>query len=250
MVLRPASAVSFLEAVPTNTTFASVSAPAGWTCTAPAVGGTGNVTCTDPALAAGASANHHRRRERCAKCHRHFDHGDFLSFFYDQRSELSEQQHDHYYSGHRRLRPGRHQQWHAQPGRGRQQYHLHPGCDQYRSQQLQHCDLYGSDSSQYDIRLSCSRTRGMDLHHHWIHQLHQSQCGAGLDQYLPRGGDCRLQARRRAPSSPTQRQSPPPTQRHEYRTIIQPQSLLRSRAATQADLSVTNTASPNPGVGR
>ena len=52
----PASAVSFLEAVPTNTTFVSVSAPAGWTCTAPAVGGTGNVTCSDPTLAASASA--------------------------------------------------------------------------------------------------------------------------------------------------------------------------------------------------
>jgi len=51
-----ASAVSFLEAVPTNTTFASVSAPAGWTCTTPAVGGTGNVTCTDPSMASNTSA--------------------------------------------------------------------------------------------------------------------------------------------------------------------------------------------------
>ncbi len=52
-----ASAVSFLQAVPTNTTFVSVSAPAGWTCTSPAVGGTGNITCSDPTLAASASAN-------------------------------------------------------------------------------------------------------------------------------------------------------------------------------------------------
>ncbi|MFZ0417401.1 MAG: C25 family cysteine peptidase [Candidatus Sulfotelmatobacter sp.] len=51
-----ATTVSFLEAVPTNTTFASVSAPAGWTCTTPAVGATGNVTCTDPSLAANTSA--------------------------------------------------------------------------------------------------------------------------------------------------------------------------------------------------
>ena len=50
------STVSFLEAVPTNTTFASVSAPAGWTCTTPAVGGTGNVTCTDPSMASNTSA--------------------------------------------------------------------------------------------------------------------------------------------------------------------------------------------------
>jgi uncharacterized repeat protein (TIGR01451 family) len=53
----PASAVNFLEAVPANTTFVSVSAPAGWSCTAPAVGGTGNITCSDPTLALGASAN-------------------------------------------------------------------------------------------------------------------------------------------------------------------------------------------------
>ena len=52
-----ASGVSFLEPVPANTTFASVSAPAGWTCTTPAVGGTGNVTCTNPSLALSASAN-------------------------------------------------------------------------------------------------------------------------------------------------------------------------------------------------
>src|SRR5271157_4090038 len=50
--------VSFTEATPTNTTFQSVSAPAGWTCTAPAVGATGNVNCTDPsAMAAGAAAD-------------------------------------------------------------------------------------------------------------------------------------------------------------------------------------------------
>jgi uncharacterized repeat protein (TIGR01451 family) len=52
-----ATAVSFTEATPTNTTFSSVSAPAGWSCTAPPVGGTGNVTCTDASLAAGASAD-------------------------------------------------------------------------------------------------------------------------------------------------------------------------------------------------
>ncbi len=51
------SAVVFTEATPTNTTFESVSAPAGWTCTAPAVGATGTVTCNDPSLAASASAD-------------------------------------------------------------------------------------------------------------------------------------------------------------------------------------------------
>ena len=46
-----------MEATPANTTFASVSAPVGWSCTAPAVGGTGNVTCTDTSLASGSSAD-------------------------------------------------------------------------------------------------------------------------------------------------------------------------------------------------
>jgi len=52
-----ASGITFLEALPTNTTFASVSAPVGWTCTTPAVGGTGNVSCSDTSMASGVSAN-------------------------------------------------------------------------------------------------------------------------------------------------------------------------------------------------
>jgi len=48
----PASAVSFTEAIPANTTFVSASAPAGWTCVI-----TASVTCSDPTLAAGASAD-------------------------------------------------------------------------------------------------------------------------------------------------------------------------------------------------
>jgi uncharacterized repeat protein (TIGR01451 family) len=52
-----ATVANFTEATPTNTTFESVIAPAGWTCTTPAIGATGNVTCTDPSLASGASAN-------------------------------------------------------------------------------------------------------------------------------------------------------------------------------------------------
>jgi uncharacterized repeat protein (TIGR01451 family) len=47
-----ASAVSFTEAIPANTTFVSVSAPVGWTCVT-----TTSVTCTDPTLASGASAD-------------------------------------------------------------------------------------------------------------------------------------------------------------------------------------------------
>ena len=52
-----ATTASFTEATPLNTTFQSVLAPAGWTCTAPAVGSTGNVNCTDPSLVVGATAN-------------------------------------------------------------------------------------------------------------------------------------------------------------------------------------------------
>jgi len=53
-----ATGVSFTEATPTNTTFQSASAPAGWSCTTPAVGGTGTITCTDTAnLSSGNTAD-------------------------------------------------------------------------------------------------------------------------------------------------------------------------------------------------
>lgn len=51
------SGVVFTQATPTNTVFESVSAPAGWTCTTPAVGATGTVTCNDVSLAANNSAD-------------------------------------------------------------------------------------------------------------------------------------------------------------------------------------------------
>jgi uncharacterized repeat protein (TIGR01451 family) len=53
-----AAGVAFTEATPVNTTFQSVLAPAGWTCTTPAVGAAGTVTCNDTAsLAASTSAD-------------------------------------------------------------------------------------------------------------------------------------------------------------------------------------------------
>jgi uncharacterized repeat protein (TIGR01451 family) len=53
-----AAGVGFTEATPVNTTFQSVLAPAGWTCTTPTVGTAGTVTCNDTAnLAAGTSAD-------------------------------------------------------------------------------------------------------------------------------------------------------------------------------------------------
>ena len=47
-----ATGVSFSEPIPANTTFSSFSAPAGWTCTV-----TTSVTCTNPSLAAGTSVD-------------------------------------------------------------------------------------------------------------------------------------------------------------------------------------------------
>jgi len=41
----------FSEAVPANTTFQSLTPPAGWTCSTPAVNGTGNISCTNPDVA-------------------------------------------------------------------------------------------------------------------------------------------------------------------------------------------------------
>jgi uncharacterized repeat protein (TIGR01451 family) len=43
-----ATGVSFTQTTPPNTTFQSITPPAGWTCgTVPAIGGTGTITCTD-----------------------------------------------------------------------------------------------------------------------------------------------------------------------------------------------------------
>ena len=51
-----ATGLSLTDTVPAGTTFASLTAAAGWSCTTPAVGGTGTVTCTSATLAAAANA--------------------------------------------------------------------------------------------------------------------------------------------------------------------------------------------------
>ncbi|MFZ0759792.1 MAG: C25 family cysteine peptidase [Candidatus Sulfotelmatobacter sp.] len=51
-----ATSASLTESTPPNTTFQSVSIPAGWSCTTPAVGATGAITCTDPSFAAGSAS--------------------------------------------------------------------------------------------------------------------------------------------------------------------------------------------------
>lgn len=51
-----ATSVALSNAIPANTTFTSLVAPGGWSCSTPAVGGTGTVTCSITSLAAGASA--------------------------------------------------------------------------------------------------------------------------------------------------------------------------------------------------
>jgi uncharacterized repeat protein (TIGR01451 family) len=54
----PSSAdnATLTETVPTNTTFVSMSAPTGWSCTTPAVGGTGNISCTNVTLVGNTAA--------------------------------------------------------------------------------------------------------------------------------------------------------------------------------------------------
>ena len=52
-----ASTVALTDLLPPNTTFASLTAPAGWACTTPAVGGTGAVSCSATTLAASTSAS-------------------------------------------------------------------------------------------------------------------------------------------------------------------------------------------------
>jgi uncharacterized repeat protein (TIGR01451 family) len=51
-----ATAVSLSDEIPAHTTFRSLSAPAGWTCETPAVGGTGTVSCSTSSLAANNAA--------------------------------------------------------------------------------------------------------------------------------------------------------------------------------------------------
>jgi uncharacterized repeat protein (TIGR01451 family) len=51
-----AQSAAVVDTVPTGTTFVSFSAPAGWTTTTPAVGGTGTVSATRPTFAANTTA--------------------------------------------------------------------------------------------------------------------------------------------------------------------------------------------------
>src|SRR5262249_16453810 len=48
-----ASTISLTESTPANTTFQSLNAPAGWSCTTPPVNETGSITCTNANLAPG-----------------------------------------------------------------------------------------------------------------------------------------------------------------------------------------------------
>jgi uncharacterized repeat protein (TIGR01451 family) len=51
---EPAVSVELAEATPAGTTFRSISAPLGWDCATPPVGGTGPITCSRSSLSAGA----------------------------------------------------------------------------------------------------------------------------------------------------------------------------------------------------
>ena len=52
-----ASGASMTFAIPANTNFRAITPPAGWTCSTPAVGGTGTITCTNPSVPNGAVAD-------------------------------------------------------------------------------------------------------------------------------------------------------------------------------------------------
>ena len=52
-----ATGATFTDTLPANTTFVSFVQPAGWACVTPAVGAAGTVTCTNPSVAVGATAN-------------------------------------------------------------------------------------------------------------------------------------------------------------------------------------------------
>src|SRR5262249_11088388 len=49
----PATNVTVSQAIPANTTFQAITAPPGWNCSTPAIGGTGTVTCTNPSVSPG-----------------------------------------------------------------------------------------------------------------------------------------------------------------------------------------------------
>jgi uncharacterized repeat protein (TIGR01451 family) len=51
-----ATSASMTEITPPNTTFQSITIPAGWSCTTPAVNATGTINCTDPSFAPGSSS--------------------------------------------------------------------------------------------------------------------------------------------------------------------------------------------------
>jgi len=51
----PAAAASLTVALSPLVTFASLAAPAGWSCTTPAVGSSGSIVCSSPSFAAGAA---------------------------------------------------------------------------------------------------------------------------------------------------------------------------------------------------
>jgi len=53
---EPAVSVELSQSTPAGTTFRSVSAPAGWSCSTPAVGSTGPISCTGSSLGAGEAA--------------------------------------------------------------------------------------------------------------------------------------------------------------------------------------------------
>ncbi len=101
-----ASSVSFTEATPANTTFVSVSVPAGWSCTYPAVGATGNVICTTRQHCPERFRGDCRGCERCFERGSRHDHSNVIRNLIHQRSQHCQQQHHGYHGKFRSLRSG------------------------------------------------------------------------------------------------------------------------------------------------
>jgi uncharacterized repeat protein (TIGR01451 family) len=106
-----AADVTLTDTVPTGTVYITSSAPGGWSCTTPGVGGTGTLTCTRASPGHGRKRRHHHERHRQHVAGNRHDH----------------HQHRHRRLHHHRLEPGQRQPDHHYDGPTGHQLHGHEG---------------------------------------------------------------------------------------------------------------------------
>ncbi len=159
-----AATVSLSDTLPAGTTFVSLSSPGGWSCTTPAVGATGTVSCSIASFSAGSSAftlvvavaavGRHRHRD-LQHGHRHCGH---------VRSELRQRKrHRHHHRG-RFCRSLRDEGRHARSGRLRHQPHLHHHRQQCRPEQRLDRQPFRHAAFRHHVRLALLAGR-LVLHH-------------------------------------------------------------------------------------